>query len=399
MVDERCVVGYPRLQAVPKTPSTHARPLSCADDQDQQNVVLRRDAPRSQSRPMTLLVILGAGASHDVVAADVAGKPPLTPDIFRLFVGSLEQYPGAADAWNRVLHGLATPGETIETQLQALRDQADEYDPLKQQLMAVQFFLQDVLTAVSDQWSRNRYPEVVNNLRYAVGKLEQWRAGAGQRILYVTFNYDTLLESALGRELRVPFETTERYLGDERSLIKVHGSCNWKRVADGPADILASLRSAPDVIGAAETLTATDVFHVIASVGQIDLDGAILVPAVSIPVVRKSASEFACPPDHLARLREWLKDVTHVLVIGWAGAEEHFLKELADNLHAGAVLTIVGQPSDDALFKSDRIEAVDASGLAWVKKAGVFGSAGKFHTGFTKFVKDNFDEYVTALPK
>jgi hypothetical protein len=347
---------------------------------------------------MTLLVILGAGASHDIMpAVNMGGRPPLTGEIFPRFGETLKRYPGANEAWTRILHGLATEGQTVETQLQSLRDQSVGYDPLKRHLMAVQFFLQDVFETVSTDWSRDQFPGEVNNLRYLVGQLEQWRVRAKQPILYVTFNYDTLLESELGREVGAMFESMDRYLGDERSVIKVHGSYNWKRLVTGTMPLLISDGDYGAVITASPGLNLTDEYHVIASPVQVRLNNAILAPAVSIPVVQKSASEFSCPPEHLSRMRDWMHNVKNVLVVGWHGAEEHFLKELSVNLRSGAELTIVGQPQSGADLNGS-MHAVDASEIGWVKTAGVFASAGKFRTGFSRFVRDSFDEYVAALP-
>jgi hypothetical protein len=106
---------------------------------------------------MTLLVILGAGASYDVVpAANADTRPPLTSEIFsaRRFGPALGTYPGASEAWNRILHGLGQDGQTIETQLQRLRDESPGYEPLQRQLLAVQFFLQDVFDTVSSECRR-----------------------------------------------------------------------------------------------------------------------------------------------------------------------------------------------------------------------------------------------------
>ncbi len=347
---------------------------------------------------MALLVILGAGASHDIIPAPNSGtQPPLTSEIFGRFGATLTRYAGAPEAWNRIAHGLERDGETLETQLQKLQDDAAGYDPLKRQLMAVQFFLQDVFVEVSSVWSRDAYPSQVNNLKYLVGSVEQWRARAHERILYVTFNYDTLLEFELGREVGTVFESMDRYLSDERAIVKVHGSCNWKRVASGALPALGSTGDYPAVIQMAPGLTATEEFHVIATPSQVDLDRRVLVPAVSIPVVRKSVNEFSCPAEHLARMREWMTDVTHVLVVGWHGAEEHFLAEMATHLRRGAEVTIVGRP-DPTADPNVRLDAIDGSRLEWVMTTGVFGSARWFRTGFSRFIKHNVDDYVAALP-
>ena len=48
----------------------------------------------------------------------------------------------------------------------------------------------------------------------------------GTKVIYITFNYDLLLESALSAE-RIPFSYTLQFNPDEVALLKPHGSINW----------------------------------------------------------------------------------------------------------------------------------------------------------------------------
>jgi hypothetical protein len=58
-------------------------------------------------------------------------------------------------------------------------------------------------------------------------------------------------------------------------------------------------------------------------------NGIPLVPAIAIPVETKT--EFECPESHLDCLREMVDSVTKLLIIGWRGAENHFLRLLRDS--------------------------------------------------------------------
>ena len=51
----------------------------------------------------------------------------------------------------------------------------------------------------------------------------------------------------------------------------------------------------------------------------------VYLPAISIPVQTKSL--FSCPQNWLSLLENLLLGVSNLLVVGWRGGEEHFLKE------------------------------------------------------------------------
>lgn len=58
----------------------------------------------------------------------------------------------------------------------------------------------------------------------------------GTSVIYITFNYDLLLESALSAE-QIPFSYTLQFKANEVAVLKPHGSINWfkkaTRLADG----------------------------------------------------------------------------------------------------------------------------------------------------------------------
>src|SRR5258708_4312309 len=59
--------------------------------------------------------------------------------------------------------------------------------------------------------------------------------------------------------------------------------------------------------------------------GGQDLTGwGPLRPAIAVPMVTKTGDDFACPGDHIRRLQQAIPDVSHLLVVGWRGAEGHF---------------------------------------------------------------------------
>src|SRR5207302_10386358 len=54
-----------------------------------------------------------------------------------------------------------------------------------------------------------------------------------QKICFVTFNYDTMLDEELARLLGVQIKDMSDYAQRDYALIKLHGSVNWGREVDG----------------------------------------------------------------------------------------------------------------------------------------------------------------------
>jgi hypothetical protein len=77
-------------------------------------------------------------------------------------------------------------------------------------VLDLQFYLQELLWNCGAHW--DSVDAGMNNYLTLVSDLEEWRSKAHQKIVYVTFNYDTLLESALSRRFRWVFEKSEDYL-------------------------------------------------------------------------------------------------------------------------------------------------------------------------------------------
>src|SRR2546422_9217433 len=64
--------------------------------------------------------------------------------------------------------------------------------------------------------------------------------------------------------------------------------------------------------------------HLVSSGDPGILEGHYTYPAIALPVETKNEFEF--PDAHLKKLRDVIPEVTRVLIIGWRGTEEHFLK-------------------------------------------------------------------------
>lgn len=69
----------------------------------------------------------------------------------------------------------------------------------------------------------------------------------------------------------------------------------------------------------------TDEFHIIPGAEpDLFMGDRWMAPVIAIPVQRKAKDSFAFPSSHLDYLRETIPEVTRLLIIGWAGRENHF---------------------------------------------------------------------------
>lgn len=177
-----------------------------------------------------LLVIFGADASFDSVypwdlpghtqhfAPSVRGdgsthvglrdwnhpdRPPLANGLIDLrdrFGPALDEY-GACRALVMHLRRILEAQDRIdiEAELEQIQTLAEEEPHRVRQLTAFRFYLRKIISEVTDQWwARARG---ATNYARLLDRIESWRCRTGQRVRFVTFNYDTMLERRVERAL------------------------------------------------------------------------------------------------------------------------------------------------------------------------------------------------------
>ena len=84
-----------------------------------------------------------------------------------------------------------------------------------------------------------------------------------------------------------------------------------------------------ELIERAEQLQLTDEFlwSGESDMGRLNDPLIPIFPALAIPLIAKST--FECPKEHQDTLRDCIPAVSKILVIGWRGAEQHFLQLLS----------------------------------------------------------------------
>lgn len=305
-----------------------------------------------------LMVIFGAGASFDSCASLPAkgsargqGRPPLAKD---LFISEFRN-------WSREYGGRLQPlipwledRDDVEQVLEQFREEAEHDTERRRQLMAIRFYLRDLIKGCERGWVNNTFG--VTNYRTVLDEIR-----SVSRTCFVTFNYDTLLESALGA-IDVGLNAIEDYIRDRKfSLIKLHGSINWSYwVQKDTANLLRRESLQPDeLIRRAPTPDDSSlIFSNDATPPNPEL--FYKIPALAIPTVSKHT--FVCPKQHIEVLRNLIPSVTKVLIVGWRAAERNFLDMIRAQLKSSVQVLAVCGNAEAAHATLDRVRQADIQG-------------------------------------
>jgi hypothetical protein len=326
-----------------------------------------------------LLVIVGAGASFDSAQGEPRHgdyRPPLAKDLFAaepLYVETLSRFPRATPIVALVRQAVAG-GASVESVLEGLRDEVGTYPLRRQHLLGVQFYLRSLLGQCSTEWSRIHGG--VTNYTQLVDIVEMVRVQHSQSVMYVNFNYDTLLEQAIESAGLASYDSMDSYVTGNVQVVKVHGSVNWgERVVCDDFERLRHV-TATQICDLVDRWTATGEYHISgASIDDQEAADGIYVPAIAIPTQTKS--DFACPKGHITALRKALSNVDGLIAIGWRGAENQFLGLLRGGLPRETPALVVTESAKACAETEARLE--DA-GLSTVTS---------FENGFSGLVRDD----------
>lgn len=301
-----------------------------------------------------LMVVFGAGASFDsspdypphVSASLEQNRLPLANRLFDnrpIFVEALDQFYQCKPIVPK-LRGCAS----IETVLGEIERQANNYDRGTRELAAIRCYLQRAIRECERAW-RETTRGITNHLTL-LREIERTRKG-NEPVCLVTFNYDTLLETALG-DLGLPIQTMDDYTDVSRTfqLFKLHGSVNWANEIETslPANVNQGnpMSVLQYVINNAPVVKIAGRFVVCSASNMGVADGRPVFPAIAIPVERKQV--FQCPGQMVDALTAQLPGVTKIIAIGWRAKEDHFLGLLKQHLRRGAYLCVIAGSTKDA---------------------------------------------------
>jgi hypothetical protein len=164
-------------------------------------------------------------------------RPPQTNDLFQpsYALHASDAAPVSASAIEGVRMLLAT--KSVEQALYELQANAEHSPLMAGKMWALRFYLHRVISASQTRWSHALAG--TSNYDALFSLIER---GGFKHIHLMTFNYDTLLDTALTSHLNVDLQPdSNRH--QHFSLIRVHGSLNWAYEVDTP---LGDLRGLPD---------------------------------------------------------------------------------------------------------------------------------------------------------
>jgi hypothetical protein len=220
----------------------------------------------------------------------------------------------------------------------------------------------------------------LSNYATLIGYIERFRR-SDEPVVLITFNYDTLIERALSLHFDdFTFKAINDYVRRPNyKLFKLHGSVNWGNpiVDDARLDVHETAERLKNaIIEISDSIQyENDVFAVLDE-PQVVVKEWVYVPAISIPVQTKSL--FSCPENFLSLLESFLDGVSNLLVIGWRGGEEHFLKRAVPVLNRNVDLNLTIVSDTDRSANETQARLVTAG----LRAARVREYSG----GFTKFI-------------
>ena len=169
---------------------------------------------------------MGAGASYDAHMPELSGslqnpamRFPLARDLFSASFWSLAgPYDGVQFLAPRLAS--AAQGDTFSLE-EALREISDDPDPeIRRAFKQIPLYIRDVICECQEH-----YIEIPSAHIRLVDIL---RPGYKRAIAFITANYDTLIERALGMySPRFSFSSVRGYLGADAPVLKLHGSIDW----------------------------------------------------------------------------------------------------------------------------------------------------------------------------
>ena len=307
------------------------------------------------------LIILGAGASFDSIYEyyddinEMEWRPPLANEIFsprRNFRDIILSYPGGRYFMSQ-LNGISDIEEFFEKQWEIIENnRADD-------LMAAFINLNYCLSHLMYRISYAHHDTGLSNYDVLVQKAYEYSVKYDEEVMFVTFNYDILLEFSISKVYYGHSRQLEiaEYLNKPLKIIKPHGSCNWfkklnvryqvKRDENIHNQIYHSrltIKKLNELLDKEFKILSTPLNFSVQQ--QLSTTIEYYFPQLLIPL--KEKDDFILPKSHDEYLKNNLKKVNEILIIGWKGTENRFLELLQQNIGAKKInITCVNAGNTD----------------------------------------------------
>jgi len=315
-----------------------------------------------------ICIILGAGASFDVhgqgsVIKDGAWRPPLAKDIFDIqahhnYFEILQLYPGAAHLAQLLSPKIASGKIGLEDALKSFAFHQDVR--IRNNFKQIPAYIRDLIH-ISSTFTQipSSYVQLTTELL----------ANNPHNVLFLTLNYDMLLETALELlDSKYQFSEIARYISFyNMKLIKLHGSENWFSTIPHSSIPEINRNNWIKTISQVDPLVKTrekhifignNIGNVIHATQRINEEICDLYPILTAPLAGKNINDSVCPKSHLDAAREFLKDCNKFLIIGCSGLDDDLIHLLNSSINPDIkpILNIVGSSHVEAVFNRFRKE-------------------------------------------
>jgi hypothetical protein len=313
--------------------------------------------PTSKEPPITIygspkatkLVILGAGASYDycnTIRKTPHNSLPLANNLFSDdYAHKLFFYPGVQS-----LIGPINLSGDLEKFIQDKWNTITRHEDRRNlsKLINFQYYLHDLFMDLSRQHGKN----YTSNYYTLTDLADQYATQTGEHVVFVNFNYDTLVETTMKKSFQYRFDNVNDYVDYQKRrllLFKPHGSCNWVRKFN-PAiaqhldksyninscrilsQLLHKANISFDILNQYLNLDfeILDYDEVIHACPDDYKENILYLPQLIFPI--KEKDEFVMPSGSVGYMDYFLSNITNILIIGWKGAEENFQQLLSQKL-------------------------------------------------------------------
>ncbi len=330
-----------------------------------------------------VVVILGAGASHDCRVPHTgrgnASDPriPLTDGLFQSqgFHEIFDKYPGSALEGHIFTREGRRRTITLETHLKERLLIGDA--GIRRHVLEIPLYLREYIGTLGrniiKQEGRTGYSDLVDWLSISRPQYD--------RILFLTTNWDILLETAL-ESVGMRFHNLESYIGhlNRWYLVKFHGSVSWiKQIPRGKAGGVTAGMSELDI------MLGIDRKRVFFQDASVDISHnytytnghEFLYPIMVVPVTDKK--EHICPDAHLEAVGPLIAEAEDFMIIGNSMRDQDLCDYLRERAKSAKRLTVV----DKALTSNASAEEL------LTRVTAVFPTAviTKRYNGFCQFVE------------
>lgn len=291
-----------------------------------------------------LTVLLGAGASYDCANAsstiNLDWRPPLARELFNIahrkaFEPLLRSFAGARFLSAELAELSLDSSFSIESQLREYSVHPDTR--IREHYLDIPRYLRQLILTCTSRYT----PTPGSYLRLVKALL----ADSPHDVLFITLNYDDLLERALLLlDERLSFLNVNQYVLPGRRVLvcKVHGSVDWV------------VQMTPHKVGA-DTVhykLPKRPWQITMSHQALQLDQ---YPVITPPLTGKSLDDFACPEQHVQVIPDFLPTCEKFLFVGTSGLDDNVLHLIETAAPKPKAIHYVG--ADDIADVRRKIEA------------------------------------------